>query len=161
MDDGVLKHEALALWTKGQRHQLRGDIERALELYTKSLALYPTAEAYTFRGWAYSFQGRLDDAIDECMKAITVDPTFGNPYNDIGSYLVKKGQLDEAIEWLEKAKTAPRYEPRHFPYMNLGRIYAQKWMVRQAIREFETALEIHPGERTCLAMVQQLRGSLN
>jgi len=79
MDDSVLKHEALALWTKGQRHQLRGDIERAIELYTKSLALYPTAEAYTFRGWAYSFQGRLDDAIDECKKAIAVDPDLRQP----------------------------------------------------------------------------------
>ena len=32
-------------------------------------------------------------------------PTFGNPYNDIGAYLIAKGELDEAIEWLEKAKT--------------------------------------------------------
>jgi len=134
MDDGVLKDQALTLWMKGQRHHLRGDFNRAIELYTKSLALYPTAEAYTFRGWAYSFQGRLDEAIDECKKAIAVDQTFGNPYNDIGSYLVKKGMLDEAIEWLEKAKTAPRYEPRHFPYMNLGRIYAQKGMVLPAIQ---------------------------
>jgi Tfp pilus assembly protein PilF len=47
---------------------------------------------------AYSFQGRLDEAVDECKEAIAVDRTFGNPYNDIGSYLVKKGKLDEAIE---------------------------------------------------------------
>ena len=60
---------------------------------------------------------------DESKGRGQVDQTFGNPYNDIGSYLVKKGEFDEAIEWLEKAKTAPRYEPRHFPYMNLGRIY--------------------------------------
>ncbi len=103
MDDGVLKDQALTLWMKGQKHHLRGDFNRAIELYTKSLALYPTAEAYTFRGWAYSFQGRLDEAIDECKKAIAVDQTFGNPYNDIGSYLVNKGKLDEAIEWLERA----------------------------------------------------------
>jgi Tfp pilus assembly protein PilF len=64
-------------------------------------------------------------------------------------------------DWLEKAKTAPRYEPRHFPYMNLGRIYAQKWMVGRAIQEFEAALKIHPGEPTCLAALGQLRGSLN
>ena len=146
MDDGVLKDQALTLWMKGQKHHLRGDFNGAIELYTKSLALYPTAEAYTFRGWTYGFQGRLDEAIDECKKAIAVDRTFGNPYNDIGSYLVKKGELDEAIEWLEKAKTAPRYEPRHFPYMNLGRIYAQKGMVLRAIQEFEAALEIHAGE---------------
>jgi tetratricopeptide (TPR) repeat protein len=160
MDDGVLKDQALTLWMKGQKHHLRGDFNRAIELYTKSLALYPTAEAYTFRGWAYSFQGRLDEAIDECKKAIAVDQTFGNPYNDIGSYLVKKGKLDEAIEWLEKAKTAPRYEPRHFPYMNLGRIYAQKGMVLRAIQEFEAALEIH-AEPTCLSALGQLRGALN
>ena len=161
MDDGVLNDQALTLWMKGQEHHLRGDFNRAIELYTKSLGLYPTAEAYTFRGWAYSFQGRVDEAIEECKKAIAVDPTFGNPYNDIGSYLVKKGELDEAIEWLEKAKTAPRYEPRHFPYMNLGRIYAQKGMVLRAIQEFEAALEIHPEEATCLSALAELRGALN
>ena len=85
MDDGVLKDQALTMWMHGQKHHLRGDLERAIELYTKSLGLYPTAEAYTFRGWAYSFQGRVDEAIEECKKAIAVDPTFGNPYNDIGS----------------------------------------------------------------------------
>src|SRR5881275_1228412 len=82
MDDGVLKDQALTLWMNGQKHHLRGDLSGAIELYTKSLGFYPTAEAYTFRGWAYGFQGRLDEAIDECKKAIAVDPTFGNPYND-------------------------------------------------------------------------------
>ena len=161
MNDNVLKHQALRLWREGQKHHEGGDIDSAIELYTKSLGVYPTAEAFTFRGWAYSFQGRLGEAIEECRKAIAVDPTFGNPYNDIGSYLVKKGKLDEAIDWLEKAKTAPRYEPRHFPYMNLGRIYARKWMVHRAIQEFEAALRIHPGERNCLVALGRLKGSLN
>ncbi len=161
MDDSVLKSQALALWRHGQKHHLLNGLEHAIELYTKSLELYPTAEAYTFRGWAYSFQGRIDEAIEECMKAIAVDPTFGNPYNDIGSYLVQNGKLDEAIEWFGKAKTASRYEPRHFPYMNLGRVYAQKGMVLRAIQEFEAALEIHPGEPTCLSALGQLRRALN
>ena len=161
MDHSVLKDQALTLWMHGQEHHLRGNLERAIELYTKSLGLYPTAEAYTFRGWAYSFLGRVDEAIEECKKAIATDPTFGNPYNDIGSYLVGKRKLDEAIEWLEQAKVAPRYEPRHFPYMNLGRIYAQKGMVLRAIREFEAALEFHPGEPTCLSALGELRGALH
>jgi Tfp pilus assembly protein PilF len=161
MDESLLKDQALRMWMHGQEHHVRGELERAIELYTKSIALYPTAEAYTFRGWAYSFQGRVDEAIEECKKAITTDPTFGNPYNDIGSYLVSKGQLDEAIGWLEKAKTAPRYEPRHFPYMNLGRIFAQKGMMLRAIQEFEKALEIHPEEPTCVSALRELRGALN
>jgi Tfp pilus assembly protein PilF len=59
--------------------------------------------------------GRIDDAIAECHRAIEIDPSFGNPYNDIGAYLIAKGELDEAVPWLEKAKTAPRYDPRHYP----------------------------------------------
>lgn len=161
MDDSVLKDQALTLWMNGQKHHLRGDLESAIALYTKSIGLYPTAEAFTFRGWAYSFQGRVEDAIEQCKKAIAVDPTFGNPYNDIGSYLIKKGELDEAIEWLEKAKLAPRYEPRHFPYMNLGRVYARKGLVGRAIAELESALAIVPGEQSCLSMLTELRGSLN
>src|SRR5207302_1177489 len=91
--------------------------------FTKSLETSPTAEAYTFRGWAYSFQGRLEEAMTECRKAIATDPAFGNPYNDIGSYLVALGKSEDAIPWFEKAKSAARYEPRHFPYLNLGRIF--------------------------------------
>ncbi|NIO09761.1 MAG: tetratricopeptide repeat protein, partial [Deltaproteobacteria bacterium] len=46
---------------------------------------FPTAEAYTFLGWTYSFMGQLNEAIEECQRAITLDPDFGNPYNDIGA----------------------------------------------------------------------------
>ena len=113
---------------------MHGDFDGAIQLYTKSIDVCPTAEAYTFRGWAYNFLGRVDDAIGECKRAIEVDPGFGNPYNDIGAYLIAKGELDEAVPWLEQAKRAPRYEPRHFPYMNLGRLYAAKGMLQQAIQ---------------------------
>ena len=47
-----------------------------------------------------------------------------------------------------KAKTAPRYDPRHYPFMNLGRIYAAKGMVKRAIDEFEGALAFAPGDPT-------------
>ncbi|HEY6393910.1 MAG TPA: tetratricopeptide repeat protein, partial [Candidatus Binataceae bacterium] len=103
----------------------------------------------------------LDDAIAECHRAIEIDPTFGNPYNDIGAYLIARGDLDEAIEWLEKAKEAPRYEPRHFPFMNLARIYAAKGMVKRAIEEFEGALKFAPNEPSCVAAIEQLRSALN
>jgi len=161
MDETMLKQQALALWNEGVQHHMRGEFQDAIELYSRSIDIHPTAEAYTFRGWAYHFLGRVDDAIAECHKAIEVDPGFGNPYNDIGSYLIAKGELDTAVEWLERAKRAPRYEPRHFPYMNLGRLYAAKGMVLQAIREFEGALEINPEEPLCREMLARLRAMLN
>ncbi len=161
MDETFLKQRALELWNEGFQYHAQGDFPRAIALYTESIEIYPTAEAYTFRGWAYRFLGRIDEAIEECKKAIEVDPAFGNPYNDIGAYLIAKGNLDEAIEWFEKAKVAPRYEPRHFPYMNLGRVYAAKGMVLQAIREFEEAIRLQPADQTCLEMLTRLRGMVN
>jgi Tfp pilus assembly protein PilF len=161
MDDLTLKQRALDLCGKGYRYHLQGDVKEAIDLYTQSIEVCPTAEAYTFRGWAYQFLGRVDDAIAECHKAIATDATFGNPYNDIGAYLIEKGELDESVQWLEQAKRAPRYEPRHFPYMNLGRVYAAKGMVRQAIRELEEALRIVPHEPRCVEMLAGLRAMLN
>ncbi|MGH8013229.1 MAG: tetratricopeptide repeat protein [Candidatus Binataceae bacterium] len=160
-DEEVKRQRALELWNEGAAHQMRGDLAGAVTLYTRSIELYPTAEAYTFRGWAYRFLGRIDDAIGECKRAIAIDPSFGNPYNDIGAYLIDKGELDAAVEWLERAKRAPRYEPRHFPYMNLGRLYAAQGMVLRSIEEFEQALEIEPGEPNCLEMIARLRLLLN
>lgn len=161
MGDPSLKQRALELWLEAQKFHLQGEVDRAIDLYSQSIGLHPTAEAYTFRGWAYSFQSRYEEAIAECKKAIEVDPSFGNPYNDIGSYLYALGRHDEAIEWFERAKIAPRYEPRHFPYMNLGRIYAAKGMVVRAIHELEEALRIRPDEPSCMAVLEDLHRALN
>src|SRR5213594_1909102 len=114
---------AWELLKEAYQYQMGGDYDMAVELYKRSIDLHPTAEAYTFLGWTYHFQGKLDQAIAECKRAIAVDPGFGNPYNDIGAYLIEKGKPDEAIPWLEQAIRAPRYEAYHYPWFNLGRIY--------------------------------------
>lgn len=152
---------ALELWREGTGRLLSGDLEDAIALFTRSLETEPTAEAYTFRGWAYSFAGRLDEAIEECRKAIATDPSFGNPYNDIGCYLVERGDPDEAVDWFEKAKTATRYEPRHFPYLNLGRLYAARGEMAEALLEFEGALAENPGDPTALRALEALRYRVN
>jgi len=136
--------KATELWHQGHRAQIQGDLGTAMRLYQESIQTHPTAEAYTFLGWTYSSLGRYEQAIEECKNAIAVDPDFGNPYNDVGSYLTQQGKLDEAIPWLEQAMTAKRYEPRHFPHVNLGRIYWEKGDLLKAVREFGKAVEIEP-----------------
>jgi Tfp pilus assembly protein PilF len=121
----------------------------------------PTAEAHTYLGWTFSFQGRLEEATRECLRAIEIDPDFGNPYNDIGVYLMQQHKLDEAIPWLEKAKQARRYEPRQFPHMNLGRIYVRQGNWQAALREFEGALRVAPDDQSAHRALHELRARLN
>src|SRR6202451_1037605 len=153
-----LQH-AWELLQQAYQSQMQGDYDQAIKLYTESLNIFPTAEAHTFLGWTYHFQGRIDDAIAECKRAIEVDPEFGNPYNDIGAYLIELGRFDEAIPWLYRAIEARRYEPRHFPHYNLGRAYLGKEMYARAMKCFQEALEVEPRyslARQALASVRRM-----
>ncbi len=142
--NGESINAAWQLLKEAYQYQMGEDYAMAEELYKRSIALHPTAEAYTFLGWTYDFQGKVDDAIAECRKAIQIDPDFGNPYNDIGAYLIKKGHVDEALPWLERAIQSRRYETYHFPYFNLGRVYVAKELLGKARQCFEKALSLCP-----------------
>lgn len=154
------KARAMALVQEAMNHQMAEELDEAIGLYKRSIALFPTADAHTYLGWAYSLQGRIDDAIAQCEIAIKLDPEFGNPYNDIGVYLMQQQRLDDAVPWLEKAKQAKRYEPRHFPYLNLGRVYFAKGMLQKALEEFRGALRLNPGNSEIAQLIEQIESKL-
>lgn len=124
--------------------QMTGELDSAESLYMRSIEIYPTAEAHTFLGWTYSFMDRVEEAIQECQRAIEVDPTFGNPYNDIGAYLIQLGELDEAIPWLKKALQSQRYCCYFYAHCNLGRVYMMKGELEAAKEQFQDALVLNP-----------------
>ena len=138
-------------------HQMQGDYEVAVDLYHRSIAEYPTAEAHTFLGWTYHFQGKIDQAIAECRQAIAIDPDFGNPYNDIGAYLIEKGQYEEAVDWLEQATRTKRYDAYHYPHYNLGRVYVAQGLLNKARDCFQKALELEPRYTLAREALESLR----
>ena len=160
--DKDARHElALQFLEQAYQHQQKKELDEAVRLYKKSIEAYPTAEAHTFLGWTYSWMGRIDDAIAECRKAIEVDPTFGNPYNDIGSYLLMKGEIDDAIPWLERALQAPRYQSYCYPHMNLGRVYETKRNWIRALEEYRLALKENKDYTPAAQAIARIRGYLN
>ena len=154
------QERALELIEQAMKHQMAREFDDAIRLYKESIAVYPTADAHTYLGWAYSFLGRLNEAIAQCEIAIQLDPEFGNPYNDIGVYLMQQERFDDAIPWLERAESAKRYEPRHFPHINLGRIYLTKGMLQKALEEFNDALKINPDDQELSQLVDELQTKL-
>jgi|SaaInl4_135m_RNA_FD_contig_31_2746784_length_2351_multi_10_in_0_out_0_3 tetratricopeptide (TPR) repeat protein len=129
-------------------------IQEARDMFLRSVKMHPTADGYTYLGWMLTYDGYYTEAIDLCYKAIELDPDFGNPYNDIGVYLLHLGKLDAAIEWFEKAKKASRYEPRHFPYVNLGNIYMKQGKLSLARKEYLKALEFFPDHTPALEALE-------
>jgi tetratricopeptide (TPR) repeat protein len=72
-----------------------------------------------------------------------------------------EGELDEAIAWLEQAKQTRRYEPRQFPFMNLGCVYLKLGRWWDALREFEGAVQVAPRDVHAAKTLHHLRGQLN
>ena len=161
MDVQERRNLAFRFLRLGARAQRRGDLERAVRFYRRSLAVYPTPEGHTHLGWAYSEQGRLEEAIAECMKAIALDPDYGNAYNDIGAYLMEQGRLDDAVPWLEQATRARRYDTPYYPWMNLGRLWEHKGEWHRALDCYKKALEQAPRFPPAVEAVARLRGLMN
>ncbi|MGH7751082.1 MAG: tetratricopeptide repeat protein [Candidatus Dormibacteria bacterium] len=156
-----LSGAAAELFERAHDLQMAGDLEEALELYTRSIELHPTAEAYTFRGWTHGCRGELEEAIADCHRAIETDPELGNPYNDIGAYLIQLGRADEAVPWLLKATTAPRYEARAYPWANLARIEETRGQWSAALDHFRRALAENAAYPVAVQGVARLRARLN
>lgn len=159
--DSYYHTEAEKYFQDAYGSHMQGRLEEAITMYKKSIELYPTAEAHTFLGWAYSFYGRYEDAIEECKRAIEMDPEFGNPYNDIGAYLIEKGRLDEAIVWLEKAIAARRYENYCYPHYNLGRVYEQKGNWWKAYEAYHQSLTCNPDYTLAQKAMSRMAGMMN
>ncbi len=155
------EREAERLFEEAYTHHMMGEIDKAIELYGQSIEIQPTAKAYTFLGWAYSMKGDYEKAIDLCRRAIELDPDYGNPYNDIGAYLIEMGDFDEAIPWLKQAIVAKNYEPRHIPHINLARVYMAKGKLYEALEEVERAIELEPDYKPAHVLRHQILGMLN
>ncbi len=152
---------ARELFRKAYQCQMQGDTDRAIDLYTASIAAFPTAEAYTYRAWAISQDKKFGEAIDDCKRAIQLDPEYGNPYNDIGAYLIELGRPGEAEEWLQQAIDAPRYEARHFAHFNLGRVFEKQGKWLEAVAEFRKAYDLNNNYRYAAVAFQRLQARLN
>jgi tetratricopeptide (TPR) repeat protein len=161
MSDDQSRQTAAEYFRKAYELQVQGDYQQAIDFYTRSIQAFPTAEAYTFRGWTYSFLGDYDRAIAECLEAIKVDPEFGNPYNDIGAYLIEQEKWDEAIPWFQKAMLAPRYEARPYPHFNLGRVYEHQHNWTKAMECYATAYSLDQRYLAALSGLRRLRAMLN
>lgn len=157
-EETLSSQKAYLFFEQGYILHLVGEYEKAVDSFSESIDLHPTAEAHTYRGWSLSMLGHFKQAIAECETAIELDPDYGNPYNDIGVYLIDLGQLDAAIPWLKKAIQAKRYCCYQYPHFNLGRVLLMKGRMLEAKEAFRRALSYdpdYPPARMLLEFIQE------
>jgi eukaryotic-like serine/threonine-protein kinase len=123
----------------------------------QALAMKETgrAEAYFAylegRGYLHRFDvaGNIDRAIESLNKALKVDPGYVLAHAALGEAYWRKALATNDTLWadraLQSARKAVELGGRHpLPHVKLGEIYAQRGRQREAIREFELALQLQP-----------------
>ncbi len=82
---------------------------RVMEIFTKvinSPELVPPGElvmVYYLRARIFAFRNEFDQAIDDCTKAIELDPSYAGAYSSRGRFYLPSRRFDLAKADLEKA----------------------------------------------------------
>jgi tetratricopeptide (TPR) repeat protein len=99
-------------------------------------------EAYANLGAYYLKEGTLDEAIEQCKKALSLNPRHARAYANLGNAYGRKGMWDEAIASCEKALAI---DPSLTgTYSNLGLVYDKKGLPDKAIAAYKKAIAINP-----------------
>ncbi len=89
----------------------KGDLERADQLESKSLALDPDYTwPHAVKGSILRAQGRPKDAVAEHERALALDPSNVYAAGELGFDYIRLGEFDKSIEFLDKAIQASPYD---------------------------------------------------
>ena len=120
-----------------------GDYYKAVEHLQKAVDSNPgIPQLHNALGIALTKKyGTLNRSMASFDKAIQLDPHYGEPYFNIGTFHAGVTRdLVLATEYFEKAiEVDPRYAR---PYMGLGWLYLQREDARKAVGYFQQALDI-------------------
>ncbi len=101
-----------------------------------------SAEAYIKQAESYYTQGKFEEAITECKRAIEIKPEVAIAYKIAGNATQAMGKVDAARYWYTEAlEIEPNFAEIH---ANLGSIYAQHKQWQKSIACYQKAIEIKP-----------------
>lgn len=93
-----LESLAEAFKSKGNQSMQLKLYSEAIELYTCAIALCEkNAVYYSNRAAAYTQIHRYDEAIEDCLKSIEIDPNYSKAYSRLGSAYFAKGNYNDAL----------------------------------------------------------------
>lgn len=127
----------------GVMYMNRGEHDRAIDSFLKSLELKPEApDVLNNLGLAYSSKGMNDLALKSYALALSFNPNMPEAYANMGLVYEAEGNLDMAISSFEKAVAIdPEFAEG---YYSLGNYYDTKGDLSKASESYNKAIELKP-----------------
>ena len=156
-DWGVGNPEAYAHYQRSIELQIQGRIYEAVAEVAKAAELDPLDPANHFTlGSAKSTLGLrtgnpalVQEGLEACWLAATLDPNWILPWAEIGLILLENGKAREALEHLQAVGPERRpFEPRYFNA--LGASLREVGDYAGSLEAFESSLELAPEDLTIM-----------
>ena len=129
-------------------HCKEEDIEKALEYITIELEARESSYYYIERGLIYEKAYRLDEAISDYEKALTLEPDSLWAYNNMGCCYQYAGQIEKALECFVKSAELMKEKESIRPYANMANCYKIMEQFDKAISCYKKNLELFPDRTT-------------
>ena len=124
--------------------QLREGVEVCnLALDHDVLSRKDRAGTYDNRGVMLDMLGRTEEAAADFNMAITLDPTLGDPYVNLGAMLIKKGQHQAALDQINKGMDLGMGFP-HIGYYDRAVAEQMLGRYKEAYYDYKKVLELEP-----------------
>lgn len=115
-----------------------GDDEKAVEYFTKQLAVREHPYYYISRGLAYGNLKKTEEEKADYLKTIALDPTYAYAYNNLGVVLHDEGCFAEALDYFNQALTHDPFLMSSYRFK--AKCLASLGQVDEALEELGQAL---------------------
>jgi len=159
--------DADAYWRRGEIHAGFGELDGALDDFTKAIELNPERSIfYRSRGDAYQAAGKPKLAIRDYSKALEFDPSDfrartsrARAYAKIGEKANAKSDYDDVIaSFTETIETNPQNQ---WAFYYRGLAYKELGEDDRAVADLEKALSIDPNLKEAASALVKLRGPVD
>lgn len=139
--------DADVIYDMGRIEYKLNRFDAARAAFMRALELDPSSvKAEDNLGLTLEGLNLIEEALDAYRKAVAMQAGISHPSEqpllDLGSALVERGQLDEALPLLQEAL---RIKPHNSAILTqLGKLYSQKGNLQAARESFEEALHTDP-----------------
>ena len=134
----------LDVWLKATKSP-KQSLGKAIELARKAVT-FDGASAHGMLGWLYNMTKQHEKAIDECQKAVDLDPNSAGARAYYGHVLRSVGRCEESIHELEQAVRLNPF-PATWILRSLGGAYSSTERYEEAILTFKKALQKAPNDQ--------------
>ncbi len=138
----TLNIEAKKYYQEAFRYARENRPEEAIDAYSRSIRIDPSAAAYNGRCVEYNRTGRYDRAISDANRAIMMSPGYSLPYLNRGNAHYRLNEYDAALKSYLRAIQLDPANPESC--YNLGQTYYRKGLPDDALKSYDRTVELNP-----------------